>query len=229
MSFPVSQQPLLRVNTPEPDFESFMFGSVVVHAVLLALLFFWVGRPPLMVDPPIEVDYQTAKESKMNPETQRHGKADGTGRGAWAPRSKVTLSDLGMRFDPTRPERVRDESSEDMRRGAETFDPTAGWDLMNPDPRIMRFNLYVYNTVQRQLDRESMQNQIRLTGTVKVKIWFDAEGNYLSAETQYQAIDPDFQKIVERSLRLAFMNPIPTPYMYKKEKFFIEREVYVRN
>lgn len=219
-------EPNLRIHRPNDDFEAHFFGSVVFHALLVWALFYWVGRPPVLVDPPITVEVKESN-SQQRSESARHGKASGRGDRAFETPPRVSLADLGMSMnDLTRPREVED--SGEVRSGAETFDPTGGWDLMNPDPKIMRFNLYVYNTVQRQLDLESMRNQIRLTGTVKVKIWFDADGNYLAAETVYQAIDPDFQAIVDRALRAAFAQPVPRPYLYKREKFFIEREVFVR-
>jgi hypothetical protein len=100
--------------------------------------------------------------------------------------------------------------------------------MMNPDPRIARFNQYVYNKVQGWLDRDRDLNHDQIYGTVKVRIWFDADGNYLEAETVYDAIDPNFQKIVERALRKAFNMPIPHPYLYLNKKFSIERMVVIR-
>jgi hypothetical protein len=138
----------------------------------------------------------------------------------------VSLSDLGMRLntDPVQ----EATNPQEMRPSTETTDDD-GWDIMNPDPRVARFNQYIYNTVQGWLDRDAYLNSKPLYGTVKLKIWFTKNGEYLENETIFDAIDEDFREIVKRALRKSFTNPIPHPFLYQKEKFFIIRQVVVRH
>ena len=137
--------------------------------------------------------------------------------------SSIPLSSLGMRLNPPTP-LEKPEPQGDQGDSEKEDD----WDVLNPDPRLARFNQYIFYTVQGWLDRDAYLNNQNLYGTVKVKIWFTEKGEYLEDETVYDAADPQFRLIVARALRKSFMNPIPAVYLTKKTKFSIERTVVVR-
>lgn len=183
-----------------------------MHLVLFffaALLF--LNRPKLADHPPITVDIQY-------PKTTEHARVRGLGRVA-RPKPDVSLNDIGLKADF----RARDPAADESMPGL-----PGGWDLDNPDPSVARFNQYVYEVVQRQLDFESRWLQERPRGTVKMRIWFDEKGNYLMTQSKFDAIDARFQKIVERALKNAFETPVPRTFVYSKKSFYIDREVYVR-
>ena len=216
-------------NTYDPD-DSHLIWSVIIHALLIAGLYYLLTlqpqeRPdssPIQIDSitPKKSQERVAKRSKSVPvsQPQTHAKTSDS--------SHVSLSDLGMRFsyEPSVPQNAAKSAAETP---ADIPDDN-GWDIMNPDPRVARFNQYIYNTVQGWLDRDAPQNPAHMTGSVKVRIWFDADGNYLENETVYDAIDPDFQKVVARALHKSFINPIPHPFLYIHKKFSIERVVVLR-
>jgi hypothetical protein len=200
--------------------------SFGLHALLLALFYFlWTHRPEVSPkSDPIVVEYSGQKEHAP---TARHlNPGSPTRRAAPRGRRSVTLSDLGMRFDPLE---APSEPAPGSDAAVDNKDPQGdGWDLLNPDPKIARFNQYVYNVVQTELDRESGPMAQRLLGTVKVTLWFDQDGNYLDDRTKYAAIDSSFREIVRRSLKRAFARPIPKPFLYLARVFSIQREVFIR-
>ena len=203
--------------------------SVVLHALIFGLIYYLFLMNPDEGNPksaPIEV--QTISD-KVQKKIVHHSAKNPVNHSATPSKHahEVSLSDLGMRLntDPV-PEQ---SSAEENRPSQEAANDDDGWDVMNPDPRVARFNQYIYNTVQGWLDRDAYLNQKQLYGTVKLKIWFTKDGEYLEDETIFDAIDEDFREIVKRALRKSFMNPIPRPFLYKKEKFFIVRTVVVRH
>lgn len=203
--------------------------SFSLHAGLLLLLWIlWEHRPELLREEPIQVEFADPRSGlKERRATERHLTPGAPSRRA-APRGRraVTLSDLGMRFDPLA---VPSEPLPGSDEAVDNKDPQGdGWDLLNPDPKIARFNQYIYNVVQTELDREGGPMAHQLLGTVKVTLWFDADGNYLEDQTKYAAIDETFREIVARSLRRAFARPVPRPYLYLDRKFSIQREVFIR-
>jgi hypothetical protein len=207
--------------------------SIAIHAILAALIyyFFFYNQPADSGKSPETVQIDTINESAPAPKKSQRTAS----KNHYTPSTQATsrshsisLSDLGMRLN-TAPMPQQKEGEENSPPPTENDGEDSSWDMLNPDPRIARFNQYVYNTVQGWLDRDAYLNRQALYGTVKVKIWFSADGEYLENETEYEAIDEDFKKIVARALHKSFMNPIPHPYMYKHEKFSIVRTVVIRN
>jgi hypothetical protein len=199
--------------------------SFFIHALLVALLYyllFWGDDRQVQGGDTIQIDSVTNdRQTGRRATTKKHisSQSKNSTHG-------VSLSDLGMRLD-TRTS-ASDSSPTDTRNESEVASDD-DWDVLNPDPRVARFNQYVYNVVQGWLDRDAYMNTKPLTGTVKIRVWFDENGNYLEKETIYEAIDPDFQAIVARALRKAFSVPIPRPYLISKKKFFIIRTVVIRH
>jgi hypothetical protein len=200
--------------------------SLVTHGLLLAFVYwFFLNRDPRPQDQDlIAVEYPSPKRVSPHSDASRGSRSDST---AASTSHRVRLEDLGVRFSPLAPAPETHEP-QGHADSAVAQDFTGGWDLLNPDPKRARFNRYIYQTVQRWLDHESMMNRLQLTGTVKVRIWFDGEGNYLASQTQYRAVDSDFQRIVDRALQLAFQEPVPKAFLFTDQTFFIDREVYVR-
>ena len=204
-----------------------LFTSIALHILLFGAIFYLLSREPLegTKSDPIQIDtFQEKKAARVRPPRTSTGVAHHDSKATQTSHS-VSLSDLGMRF-----------STDPLPEPAETAQSTPspdvpnndGWDVMNPDPKIARFNQYIYNTVQGWLDRDAYMNTEKMYGTVKVKIWFDENGNYLENETVYDAIDPNFKRIVQRALSKSFAVPIPRPFLYVHKKFSIERMVVVR-
>ncbi|MBS1959061.1 MAG: hypothetical protein JST80_06275 [Bdellovibrionales bacterium] len=201
--------------------------SLLLHSIFAILIYFLVFRNP---PPPIQTELIVTDSfgDKNKIEKRRPPRTGILARSARKAEG-VTLSDLGMQFNPLEYVAPNSRSSpESFYTGPSTVNDDSGWDLLNPDPRIARFNQYLYNTVQGWLDRESYLITGTLTGTVKIKMWFDAEGNYLENETVYDAIDPDFKRIVQISLHNSFLRPIPKPYLFTNKKFSIQRQVVLR-
>lgn len=205
-----------------------IFASILLHALLLACLmvFVYFSEPSAPNDEPIQVE--TVKESRSPKRSNQHlSRSSVNGHARQAPHShSVSLSDLGMRLDERS---YQHESNPDEATPASETEGDGGWDMLNPDPRVARFNQYVYNTVQGWLDRDAYQNNQSIYGSVKVKLWFSATGEWLEDESVYDAADPEFRRIVIRALRKSFANPIPRPFLFKHEKFFIERMVVIRH
>jgi hypothetical protein len=202
--------------------------SVVLHALIAWLIYYLMTQNPddgVQHSAPIEVTSVDAKPQRkiVHSEKARVHPTE------TAPKRshEVSLSDLGMRLN-TDPVPEQNNTPEESRPSADAANDDEGWDVMNPDPRVARFNQYIYNTVQGWLDRDAYLNSKPLYGTVKLKIWFTKDGEYLEDETIFDAIDEDFREIVKRALRKSFANPIPHPFLYQKEKFSIVRQVVVR-
>lgn len=213
-----------------------LVASILYHAVVMgAIVYFTLHQLPEDGQnvQPIQIESINEAKPKLT-RFQRKTQEVHQNNGERTAKSignshRVSLSDLGMRLDTS--ERPSQESSNlPTQTENNTYDTPdlGGWDLMNPDPRVARFNQYVYNVVQGWLDRDSSQNTQVLTGTVKIRVWFDGDGNYLENETNYDAIDPQFQKIVERALKKSFSRPIPHPFLYTHKKFSIDRMVVLR-
>lgn len=206
-----------------------LWRSFGLHAMLIAAMWWlWSHRPAeIPRDEPITVEFAGEKDRKPSPRHLNPGspRARSASR---ASRPPVTLDDLGMTFDPVAI--ARQAQSETAPADAvDNRDPQGdGWDLLNPDPKVARFNQYLYNVVQRELDRESQLGLRQFLGTVKIKLWFDTEGNYLAERTDFKAIDSEFRELVARSLKRAFARPIPKQYVYLDHTFSVQREVYVR-
>lgn len=201
-------------------------SSLIIHAILLGALFFLMSREPEegTQNTPIDLESIQTKQASRPRSRPRSSTQGATNSSSSNRGNSVSLADLGMRLNtqsgPSDYEPTHENSVPD---GNDTSD------ILNPDPRVARFNQYVYNKVQGWLDRDAYMNPRTLTGTVKLKIWFDGDGNYLEEETLFEAIDPEFKEIVARALRKAFSTPIPRPYLYIREKFFIERMVRIRD
>ncbi len=213
----------------EPLLDSPVFASMFLHGLLIALLVYLIFfRAPTIekqnerydIDVSVQKKHATATTSATG-SSAIHNRSSG--------HSSVSLGDLGMRWRPVEPMPVRPQTEESFYSTNESVSDEGGWDVMNPDPKLARFNRYVYNTVQGWLDRDSYLNPAQLTGTVQVRIWFDGEGNYLENETNFQAVDPDFRTLVARALHKSFAVPIPRPFLYTHQKFSILRTVYVRH
>lgn len=208
--------------------------SVFLHALILLLAYFILiqeGAPGSKKGEPIQIESITEKRaSKKEKQSFRHAQTRESRTASKAVPDGITLGSLAMRMDYSRQAAKEQDFYQPMPENqfAEP-EPSDDWDVMNPDPRLARFNLYIYNTVQGWLDRDAHLNRTPLTGTVRVKIWFSAEGEYLESETVFDAVDPNFQAVVERALRKSFTNPIPKMYLTQKKKFFIERTVVLRN
>ncbi len=201
------------------------YASVVIHGLLLGLMIFLITREPDTgaKSEPIQIESINGVKPKRNvprhtvqPLANRVSDAMGTNN------HQVSLKDLGLRINhDVKP----DEAAPDQ---AQEVPDEDSWDVMNPDPKVAQFNQYIYRTVQGWLDRDSSVDMDPIYGTVKVRIWFDENGNWLENETVYQAVDPNFQRIVARALRKSFAAPVPKPYLYLHHKFFIERMVRIR-
>ncbi len=208
------------------QFNFSVLASFLTHGAIVLILALLINQNIEVGDhgsTTIQVD--TVSPAKHKYSKNENSRAASHAQPSTRSQNRISLSDLGLKLNHTPLPPVNEES--------ESSPPAAsddgGWDTLNPDPRIARFNQYVYNTVQGWLDRDAYLNHQRLTGTVKVKIWFDKDGNFLEDETVYEAIDPDFKKIVERALKKSFANPIPHPFLYRHEKFSIERIVVIRD
>lgn len=216
---PITLSPELAGDAEQKKIQTFV-TSALLHAIILASLLYLFRGSPIPLDPPISVQINepspqdaTGRSRKRVTQNQVHPTSK-TAR-------QVTLDDLGVKMTYSAREFPEETS---VKQDADD----GGWDLMNPDPKVAGFNQYIFSTIQRRLDYESMNNRRMLTGTVKVRLWFDPDGNFLFDETEYQAIDPDFQRIVARALFAAFQSPVPRPYLYSKEKFYVDREVFFR-
>lgn len=198
--------------------------SVFIHLAFALVLTLIILNQPSQSDRGTEqIQFDTVKKQASHGGKLRKGAAANVKQKDIP--SHISLADLGMRLDHSISQSAGSESSEPAAEALEDDH----WDLNNPDPRIARFNQYIYNTVQGWLDRDAYLNHAMLQGTVKVRIWFDGEGNYLENETEYEAIDPDFQRIVARALKKSFANPVPRPFLFMNRKFSIQRVVVIRN
>ncbi len=210
--------------------------SVLLHALILALALLLIyqneksgsrqGSEPIQIE---SITKKPAQSSvRKEKQTTRSQSAAPSSRSKAVP-DGITLDSLAMRMDYTTPTA---KPSDFYQAAPESHfgqaEPADDWDVLNPDPKLARFNQYIYNTVQGWLDRDRYQNRQELSGTVRVRIWFTGDGEFLENETEYEAIDPEFQKIVERALRKSFANPIPRPFLFTNKKFSIERTVVLR-
>jgi hypothetical protein len=210
-----------------------VFTSAVLHALLIGLIFWFFNLKPDEPPPGNDaIDVTTvSKEKNFKPKSVKQKKIVSTAPVNHSSHGErmVSLADLGMRLDRNpAPVASSSENSERAMPDAEDT-PDEGWDVLNPDPKLARFNQYIYNTVQGWLDRDAYMNHQQLYGQVRVKLWFSADGEWLENETVYDAVDEDFIKIVQRALRKSFTNPIPRPYLFKHEKFSIQRTVVIRS
>jgi hypothetical protein len=206
--------------------------SMVIHALLFGLLLWLALRNPVVSDGLQESSIQLDAVINNRPSATRRGSIRKTersmSRGASA---GISLGDLGMHMAPleSHVEPEYDSNVPSQTDGqSRDFVPDGDWDLLNPDPRLARFNQYIYKTVQGWLDRDAYLNTERIYGTVKVKIWFSPEGEYLENETLFEFQDENFKAIVARALRKSFNRPVPRAFLSKKEKFYIERSVVIR-
>ena len=212
------------MNETQDQKSSSLFTSAVLHGLLFAGLFYILSLEPKEggKSEPIQIETIQAKKTIKEPTT--HFKA--------AEKSQaVSLNDLGMRLSHEPFHEAPEPLGGNTNQGASDESPAErndGWDIMNPDPKIARFNRYIYTTVQGWLDRDAYLNIEKMYGTVKVLIWFDENGNYLENETVYDAIDPNFQRVVAKALQKSFAVPVPRPFLYLHHKFSIERVVVIR-
>jgi hypothetical protein len=216
--------------TSDRPIQPFLISGAFHGLLFLLLLWIILLRPEegAQNSSPIQIDTITEKKTQRKIVQQLKKHEDSHSSTSKNTPHSVSLADLGMRLntDPV-PETQTSEQPQELRPSQAADDD--GWDVMNPDPRVARFNQYIYNTVQGWLDRDAYMNMQPLYGTVKLKIWFTKDGEYLEDETIFDAIDSDFREIVKRALRKSFAVPIPRPYIFQKEKFFIIRTVVVRH
>ena len=212
------------------------FLSALLHGLLLLLALFFIYRNDVgsrQGSEPIQIESITQKPSAVKEKQTSRQKSTAPTRSAKNSKAVpdgITLGSLAMRMDYRTPTASAQDFYQPMPEShIGQAEPADDWDTMNPDPRVARFNQYIYNTVQGWLDRDAPSNHQMLTGIVKLRIWFSADGEYLEKETVFDAVDPNFQAIVERALRKSFMNPIPKIYLTQKKKFFIDRTVVLRN
>ena len=202
--------------------------SFLLHALIFGVIVFLFSQNLEDGSPNSEpIQIESVKEKKRSVKVKIKNEKELSHTSVNHHGHSVSLSDLGMRLDTS----SKPESDRQGARSPFESAPESGsddWDVLNPDPRVARFNQYIYNTVQGWLDRDSYLNQQKLYGTVKIKIWFTKDGEYLENETNFEAIDSDFEQIVRRALRKSFMNPIPRPFLFQHDKFFIVRTVVLR-
>src|SRR5689334_272024 len=107
-----------------------------MHILLFFLAAFLFLKAPMPHVEPITVEVQY-------PKTESHPRVRGLGHPVVQTQPKVSLDDLGLRPD-ARPD---EQAKSDPVPGE-----AGGWDLDNSDPKIARFNQYIYTVIQRQLD-----------------------------------------------------------------------------
>ena len=211
-----------------------IYTSLVIHAILFGILLWLALQNPIQLDGLSDATIQLDSVNTQSPAKTKRGSRLKRSTPSTKDRSEgISLSDLGMRMRPleshSEPERESNHYSTSTDDGINPNQvPEGNGDILTPDPRLARFNQYIYKTVQGWLDRDAYLNTERIYGTVQLKIWFSADGEYLEDETLFEFQDPNFKAIVARALRKSFATPIPRAYLVKKQKFFIERQVVIR-